>query len=340
MKRSSFTGNMIFEGKRVTLRIDGVQWEEEIYLREHLVLERGSWDVVDDPQFIIISEEMAQILGARIGDRLLVELRTATGQQNVGEFILGAVHFQPALLSTVSAYASLSAVNRLLNIGPDQYMTLGIYLEDLSEIESVAERTYRALQQAGLQMFPRTDGGQGFFPFIRSPTEDGNWQGTRFQLSTLNDYLSQVMQIVSIVDTVSLVVLVVLLFIVTVGIANTFRMIMFERIQEIGTMRALGLQRGSVRALFLLEAFFLCLLGMAAGLAVFGISVLGLEALDWGLDSPMFLFLEAGHLSFRLRGAQAGLSLGLVCFMTVLSAFLPAQAAARLEPVKSLGAEH
>ncbi|MQY77227.1 MAG: FtsX-like permease family protein [Spirochaeta sp.] len=66
--------------------------------------------------------------------------------------------------------------------------------------------------------------------------------------------------------TAGLVVFILLLVITMVGITNTFRMIMLERTREIGTMRALGMQRGSVRNIFLSEALFIAIGALYAGL--------------------------------------------------------------------------
>ena len=52
---------------------------------------------------------------------------------------------------------------------------------------------------------------------------------------------------------------VVILIIITVGIINSYRMVMMERTAEIGTMRAMGVQREGVRNIFLWEALFVAL---------------------------------------------------------------------------------
>ena len=74
-----------------------------------------------------------------------------------------------------------------------------------------------------------------------------SWEGTRYSIITLNDMMDQVMSMVSLLDTIGLVIFIILLVITMVGITNTFRMIMLERTREIGTIRAIGMQRKSVR---------------------------------------------------------------------------------------------
>ncbi|MBN1837849.1 MAG: FtsX-like permease family protein, partial [Spirochaetales bacterium] len=138
-------------------------------------------------------------------------------------------------------------------------------------------------------------------------------------------------------NVIGLVILLVLFFIIMVGITNTYRMIMYERTREIGTLRALGMQRAGVRRLFLLEAFFLSLGGAGVGLAAAGAVMLGLSGIDWGLETPMFLFLRNGHLSFRIPAWQLLGNIALVCLLSLLAALAPARKAAALEPVQALG---
>lgn len=337
VQRSSFTGTLIFEGESLTLRVDGVDWRKESYLRERLVLRRGSWEALADPRGIVLSEQIALKLGAEVGDALLVQMRTARGQQNAGQFVLAAVYHDPGLFSTVSAYASREAVTALLDLRPGEYMTLGILLKDIRAMEREAARYREALVRAGVALFPRETTDLMGFGFLGRQGGDLNWQGTRYQVSTLNDYLGQLNQIVNILNVIGLVVLLIVLFIIMVGITNTYRMIMHERTREIGTMRALGMQRFGVRRLFLMEALFLSLGGVALGLAAGGLLMLALKGIDWGLTSPMFLFLNNGHLSFRIPLWQLAGNVALVCILSLLAALAPARQAARLEPMEALG---
>ena len=65
----------------------------------------------------------------------------------------------------------------------------------------------------------------------------------------------------------------VILLIVMVGVSNTYKMVLYERIREIGTMKALGMTGKDVKRVFTLEAVFLCLIGALAGF-VLGILVM------------------------------------------------------------------
>jgi putative ABC transport system permease protein len=172
--------------------------------------------------------------------------------------------------------------------------------------------------------------------FFGGDTDKETWSGVRYSVSTLNDLLSSVKQIVNVLNGVSLAVLLVLFLIIMVGILNTFRMTMYERIREIGTMRALGMQRPQVRNLFLLEALFLALAGAIVGIAAAALVMAILSAFNLGLNSPIFMLLRNGHLSFKVPVWQAVGNIAIIAALTLLAALLPARAAARLEPAQAL----
>jgi putative ABC transport system permease protein len=338
-RRSTFQGTLIFEGKRAQQLIRGVDFGVEKFLTDRLVPLRGSFSGMSDRQGLILSEGVARRLNAEIGDRLIVQLSTYTGQQNVGELALTAIVPDNGLMSSFSAYANLDYANELLNLGRGEYMTLGIFLPSLRDMDGFADAFYAELE-ARANVFdrkPETTGAmQSPMAMLFGAADTEAWTGVRYRVSTLNDILSQVQQIVTILNTASTIILLVLFLIIMVGIVNTFRMIMFERIREIGTMRAVGMQRSGIRNLFLLEALFLALAGAVAGMIAAGI-VMGIASLfDLGVTSPFAILLKNGHLSFTVPALQAVENVAIIAVLTLLAAYFPARGAARLEPAQAL----
>lgn len=343
-KRSEFTGGLLFQGESIRQNIVGADWDEEEFLRERLVLVEGSFENMlrrnrdGERNGIILTEEIANRLNVRIDDRLIVRLQTLDGQQNVGEFSVAAVSYDPGLFGSLSAYADLDYVNELLLVPPGSYQTLGIFLENLGQIEPSVDEYYAALE-GRVQLFPRSDAGdeeENPVAQLFEESEDEEWEGTRYRVYTLNDILSEVDQIVDLLNQTALVILVVLFVIIMVGITNTFRMIMYERVREIGTMRALGMQQDRVLGSFLLEALFLALGGVVAGLAVAGAIMAILGQIYLGLDSPIFILLKNGYFTFTVLPWQVALNTGIVTSLTILAAFFPSRKAARMKPVDAL----
>jgi putative ABC transport system permease protein len=326
---------LIFEGESARTQIVGVNWDEERYLRDRLVLREGSMEaVLAEPRSLVLNEKVAKRLGVAVGETLLVQMQTVSGQQNVGEFVLAATSVDTGIFSGMSAYGHRAHVNRLINIQPDEYITLGIFLDDMGRMEVEAQRLYLALQQR-VSLFPRVSGPQAMRELMTSMAEE-QWQGTRYQLSTISDFLKPLNQIASTLNIVGLVVVLILFVIIMVGITNTFRMIIYERTREIGTMRALGLQRDSVRGQFLLEALFLALGGALVGLAGAFVVGLVLSLINFGTDNQFFVILREGHLSFKVLPAQLAGNVAIVAVLTLLAALVPAGRAAKLNPADAL----
>ena len=344
-KRSEFTGALIFQGESIRQTVVGVDWDEERYLRERLVLIEGEFENMlatndrGERNGIILTETIAEALNVELGERIIARMRTIAGQQNVGEFVLAGVSYDPGLFGQLSAYADLSYVNELLTLQPKQYQTLGIFLTDLGLIDQEADQYFEKLGRR-VDVFERNTEEEGENPVeaLFEQADEEMWSGVRYRLFTLNDVLSEVDEIVRLLNGAALVILLVLFVIIMVGITNTFRMIMYERVKEIGTMRALGMQRERVQILFLLEAFLLAMGGVLFGLVVAGIIMLIMSQIFLGLDSAIFILLKNGYFTFTIRPLQVAMNAGIVAGLTILAAFIPSRKAALMPPVDALRA--
>lgn len=338
-RRSEFSGTLIFEGTKIRTNVAGVELESEGYLRERLLLKDGSWDNAADPRAVILSEKIAARLNAQVGDRILVQLQTVNGQNNVGEFRLAGISYDAGIFGQLLSYASLEYVNELIGLRPGEYQTMGLMLDSLKATDPAADRVYAELSKS-VSMFERGErdeaGAQTPFQALLRQQRQEDWEGVRYRLFTINEVLSQIEQIVAALDSAAAVILVVLFVIIMVGIANTFSMVMFERIREIGTMRAMGVRRGSVRGMFLFEALFLAIGGAVAGIALALVVMAGLSLIDFGMDSPAFLILRNGRLSFYLPPLRAIGNVAVIALLTLLAVARPAGAAAKLEPAVAL----
>jgi putative ABC transport system permease protein len=265
-------------------------------------------------------------------------MTTITGQQNVGEFQLAAICYDPGLLSSSSGYANLSYVNELLALKEGEYKTLGLYLPEMDRMDLDAAKLYEVLKGKGVQLFDRGDKGTDANPVVAmmKQASDEKWEGIKFRLYTLNDLLAEVQQIVNVLNVASLVILLILFVIIMVGVTNTFRMVMYERTREIGTMRAIGMQKKEVKRLFLFEALFIALGGSLAGYILSGIIMFVLSRIYWGMDSAVFILLKNGYMTFSMQGWQVVVNVLLVSILTVLAAFFPARKAAALRPADAL----
>ena len=135
-----------------------------------------------------------------------------------------------------------------------------------------------------------------------------------------------------------LVIAVLVIFLVALFIINnSMMMATMERTSEIGTMRAIGAQRGQVLALFMMETLLLAVVasGLGAGFSVGLLALLG----DVGIKAPssQAMFLFGGPRLFPTWSwLNVAFGMGSVSLISLASTFYPALMAARVQPVVAM----
>jgi putative ABC transport system permease protein len=151
--------------------------------------------------------------------------------------------------------------------------------------------------------------------------------------ATLNPYY---VQTIHFLDTIFAFIFVLIGGIVLFNVSNTMNTAVVERTVEIGTLRAIGMRRGGIRRLFILEGMLLGLAGSFVGVAsaiavAFVLNRVGLTWLPPGVIDPVPLELHVWSEPATMVGASVGLVL-----VATLSACWPAHRAARMVVVDAL----
>ncbi|MFN0103109.1 MAG: FtsX-like permease family protein [Bryobacteraceae bacterium] len=125
------------------------------------------------------------------------------------------------------------------------------------------------------------------------------------------------------------------LFIGMFIIYNSFAIAVTQRRSEIGIVRALGATRGQIQALFLTESAILGLIGATAGL-LFGLLIArGISAALGNFLGEIYgVAQKADEVSSDPRLLLGALLMGVVT--SVIAAWIPARAAAQVDPVLAL----
>ncbi|NLJ74345.1 MAG: FtsX-like permease family protein [Firmicutes bacterium] len=340
-KRSQALPTLIFGSKQTMHLVYGVDFEEEEKLLESLVVTDGSLANVSRHNSLILPGPIGDRLGVQPGETILVRLETLTGQQNVGEFMVEAFIEDQERFGLSAAYANRDYLNSLIGLGEDEYQSLNMFLTDMDEIDKLGATFRTALgvpaerDQSKFQEISEDEAMETFLSNVR--TEDITpWEGTRYRVTTLNQIMEPVEAMVYVLNKVGLIIFVILLVITAVGITNTFRMILVERTKEIGTMRAFGMQQETVKYIFLMEALLLSLAGGVAGVGVTAIVAFVLGKIEFTTLPAMQFFLNQGHITFSISLGSVVLNLVIVLVMSLIAAYWPARAAAKLSPIKAL----
>lgn len=143
-------------------------------------------------------------------------------------------------------------------------------------------------------------------------------------------------QVIGLFGAIFSFIAVVMGVIVLFTVVNTMGMSVMERIDEIGTARAMGVRRQGIRRQFLLEGWMLGAIGATVGLILAGVVayLVNQAGLTWTPPG------QAAAIPFRLLTSGVGhliggVWLGLV-FVATMAALIPANRAARMTVVDAL----
>jgi len=214
---------------------------------------------------VLLGEWLAKDLGAAVGDQVTIRARTRYGAFQTMELEVAGI---------------LNCPNPMINRGT-AFITLALAGEALEMEGAVSELALS---------FPEWEEPAARLQDIRGRLKDFPELTVAGWKELARDFLS----IAQAKSATSSLLLALIFLIAAVGISNTMLMAVFERVREIGMMRALGMADSSIRLAFLLEAGGIGLTGSAAGLALG--ALINFFMVNWGLDfSALIGEMEIGY---------------------------------------------
>ena len=241
---------------------------------------------------ILVGTDLASDLGVGVGDKL--HLSTAAGASNTLT-IAGLFDLGNKGANQRSTFTTLHTAQSLLGL-PGGATSLEVTLRDVYAAERMAQRISA---ETGIEADSWIKTSAQFFAAVSAQTTANT--AIRFFVG-----LS-----------------------VAFGIASVLVVVVVQKSREIGILRAMGITRGQVLRVFLLQGGLLGLAGSVAGSAVGALALLAWQRWARNADgTPLF------PMSFD-PGLFA-LALGLATLTGLLSAVAPALRAARLDPVVAI----
>lgn len=338
-RRTAYNRNdasLFFGGQTVRQRkLVGVSFEIEKAELSNLAFAEGSLEAMlgeAGMDGILISSSAAAILGCRVGDDLNLYLTTDSGQYNTATLIVRGIFSETSLFGYV-AYMRNQDLNRLLLRAPDAATDLALYADTGTDVDALAEEV-RLLLDAEFDVYPTLKTREDLVAAMAADRT-----GQKIAVMTLDANLAQIKSILDAFLVITYFVLGLFVLIVMVGILNTYRVIVYERTREIGTMRALGMSRMSVSALFLYEALGLAVLASLGGLLTGLVALQGLRLVDLGSIPAAGMFTDQGRLSFYLSPRVLLVNLAIMVGGVVTAALGPARKAALVNPADAMRGE-
>lgn len=332
-----FDSTFYFETNNVRQSIVGFSLENEKEFIDRVPFLEGGFEGLSNPEGIVISDKAAGNLKVTLNDSIIVKAKDKNGQYKVVDFVVVGIMSDVDLLGVSTAYANIKQLNKIVGIDEDSFQTLGVYFSNINVVDNLADDLFEKLSE-DLEFFSRKDTEERAASLyaLLFPKIEEKWSGIKFTFETINERMSEIKETEKVIKIVTTIVMIFIYLVICVGIANTFSIVMIERYKEIGTMRALGMQRFTVALLFVTEALLMSVIGVFLGLLSAATIMFIVYLIPFGTTGPLFLFLKNGHFTFVPDVFWIGLNTFLIVFFTFAAVLGTSIKAARLSPVDAL----
>jgi len=253
-------------GNQYTL-LAGIDIEDERRLleiiqlaQEHEYKEGGGTAVLGDlkklaaPDTILLFAHHARRLEIGVGDGLTLLAETRSGIVNTMDVTVAAVAKDVGMSSNFTVFLSKQAIRNLYRHQEDVSGAVHIYLKEIEQAPAALEHLWEGLKQEGYRLMDY-DPNPFFMKFDSVRGED--WTGQKLDITTWSDEISFLKWIFTSMNFVIYFFIGILMTLIAIGIMNTMWIAVRERTNEIGTLRAIGMSRGRVLGMFLLETVLL-----------------------------------------------------------------------------------
>jgi ABC-type lipoprotein release transport system permease subunit len=315
--------------------LGGIDVKNEPEFKQVLQIVSGNLDDLAQPNTILVFEGQLEKLDVKVGDAITISAQTPRGTNNTIDCRVAAIARDIGLLSKWNVYVPSETLRALYQLRSDATGAIHVHLPDraLGDIASIAARLRGALTQAGYRVMEPNP--QAFWMKFQSVNRE-DWTGQKLDVTTWEDELSFMTWTLKALEGLTFVLMIILVAIVVTGIMNTMWIAIRERTREIGTLRAIGMQRGGVARMFLLESLLLGLMGTVGGALCGSLIAAALNAAHIQVPLTVQLFLMSDHLHIAVETPSLVKTVVGLSIVTGLAALYPSLRAARLRPVSAM----
>jgi putative ABC transport system permease protein len=304
MARVSFSGLLNTGRTDRSIVGEGIEPDRESKLGTFMRIESGRALNDQDRYGIMLGKGLADAFKIAVGDRVTVLVSTSTGALNTLELeVVGTFRSFSRDYDARTVRVPLAAAQELLNA--KGVNTLVVSLAETSDTARIAGLIAGQLDRA------------------------------QFEVKKWNELSDFYDKTVTLYDRQFGVLRLIVLIMVSLGVANSVNMSVFERVGEFGTMMALGNRRIDVFRLVMMENVLIGVIGSSAGL-LFGVALAWLISAI-GIPMPPPPSSDVGYMAqIQVVPRELMLAFCVGVVATVAAAVFPAQRVTRIPVVDAL----
>lgn len=324
---------LVSESASIQVGAGGIDVKSEPGLQKVLQIRAGSLDGLDEPNTVLLFEKQAKKLNVQVGESVTLAAQTMRGTSNTLDARVVAIAADMGMLSDFGIFVPSDTLRSLYQLKGDIAGALLLYLKDIRQVPVVQARLRQTLADAGHVVMDHDP--RAFFMKFETVNREA-WTGQRLDITNWEDEISFITWTLTALNSLTGVLIFVLMVIIGVGIMNTLWIAIRERTREIGTLRAIGMQRTRVLLMFVFEALMLGLLGTLAGATLGLVVCLSINALAVHVPEVVGVFIMSDTLNLAVHPASVVGAMAFITACTTAISLIPSFLAARLKPVTAM----
>ncbi len=332
-RRGRGWAKLISEGSSMQVGVGGIDIHNEPGFRRVVKVIEGNLDDLTKPNSVLIFQEQAKKLGVKVGDAMTLSSPTPNGTNNTIDLTVVAIANDVGMISAWNIYVPDQVLKTLYQLTPDTTGAVMVFLKDVSKVKDVQAHLRIAFEKEGYGVME--DDPQAFWMKFQKVTRE-DWTQQKLDITNWEDEISFMQWTLAAVGGLTFILTLVLIVIIAVGIMATLWIAIRERTREIGTLRAIGMNRGGILRMFLAEGFTLAFASTVIGtvLGVLLCLVLNVSNVHVPLAIQLFVMRDTLYFSVGLPAIIGASTLITLC-ASVVSLF-PSLVAARLKPITAM----
>jgi len=257
---------------------------------------------------IVIGKQLADKLGVGLDDKVVIMANTPNGDIGSDLFrVAGIFQSVSSEFDKTTIYIPIKTAQEMLEIDSHFY-EYAIILNDYHNVDKVKSELESKL-------------------------------GNKYEVLSYKDLLPMLIYQMDLYDQTMWIFYMIVGLALIFGIVNTMLMSVFERINEIGVLMAIGMKNSKIFLMFVLEAFMIGVIGTILGL-ILGLLIhwpISISGINFSIFSDALKSFGIGAVIYPFLSVTNTIMLVIIIpFIAVIGALYPAYRAIKLEPIKAI----